>query len=500
MKYWIIILGLMTCKAYGQESGITLSEIDNRLSYKTTFDESLLPKARAASNTLIAYSIEKYFPPVGNQAATPSCVGWASAYYAMTAVKRIEKGIDHPVMSPWSVYNRYQQRKFKNPCSEGCMIEEVLNILDQEGTPTYNDYEFKSCAVDKSHQKYSNTLENWSRIGNSVSQIKSALLLNNPVVIAVPVMQSKYEWSLSSKYIDDLGILKLNSFEQSRSSGGHALCIVAYNDTLQGGAFKIINSWGTDWGLDGFCWLRYADLKYIAEAFALSPSSVLQRRNESAFITDQLSFVNTTDSTLYLSIAYETKTGMISRGWFSVSPHYRRKLDISDRLKNEIFWSALNEAGNTVPISCERNCQEIAVETSKAFELIHDKSNNEKISFLKYIPGNTEKQEEVAIEIINDNEKKEPTYGFIDNRTARNLIEMSKQWAGNTTLIDPLTSEIIIRDPEGKEEISVFILDENNKIQEVKGTPKKISKYKMLKFLSAANAQDYLKSNLVANK
>ena len=52
---------------------------------------------------------------------------------------------------------------------------------------------------------------------------------------------------------------------------GHALCIVGYDDDKYGGAFEIINSWGSRWGNDGYMWIRYEDFvhftKYAFEVF-----------------------------------------------------------------------------------------------------------------------------------------------------------------------------------------------------------------------------------------
>lgn len=39
------------------------------------------------------------------------------------------------------------------------------------------------------------------------------------------------------------------------SLGQHAICLIGYDDSK--GAFKFINSWGTDWGLDGYGWISY---------------------------------------------------------------------------------------------------------------------------------------------------------------------------------------------------------------------------------------------------
>jgi hypothetical protein len=51
-------------------------------------------------------------------------------------------------------------------------------------------------------------------------------------------------------------------------AGGHAMVVVGYDDHKfpnpknpadQQGAFKLMNSWGRNWGENGFIWIRYAD-------------------------------------------------------------------------------------------------------------------------------------------------------------------------------------------------------------------------------------------------
>ena len=45
------------------------------------------------------------------------------------------------------------------------------------------------------------------------------------------------------------------------SPGGHAMVVVGYDDTKYGGAFEIMNSWGSSWGNSGFIWVPYDDFK-----------------------------------------------------------------------------------------------------------------------------------------------------------------------------------------------------------------------------------------------
>jgi hypothetical protein len=54
--------------------------------------------------------------------------------------------------------------------------------------------------------------------------------------------------------------------------GGHAMCVIGYDDRKFGGAFQIMNSWGPQWGKDGVAWVRYGDFQqYVREAYGIDP-------------------------------------------------------------------------------------------------------------------------------------------------------------------------------------------------------------------------------------
>jgi hypothetical protein len=54
--------------------------------------------------------------------------------------------------------------------------------------------------------------------------------------------------------------------------GGHAMCVIGYDDRKFGGAFQIMNSWGPEWGQNGIAWVRYSDFKqYVREAYGIDP-------------------------------------------------------------------------------------------------------------------------------------------------------------------------------------------------------------------------------------
>jgi hypothetical protein len=53
--------------------------------------------------------------------------------------------------------------------------------------------------------------------------------------------------------------------------GGHALCVVGYDDNKYGGAFEVENSWGTAWGNGGFIWIPYPVFSdFVFEAYGIT--------------------------------------------------------------------------------------------------------------------------------------------------------------------------------------------------------------------------------------
>lgn len=57
-----------------------------------------------------------------------------------------------------------------------------------------------------------------------------------------------------------------------RGYGGHAMCIMGYDDNREGGSFQLMNSWSEDWGNRGTAWVRYKDIEFFTkEAYGLHP-------------------------------------------------------------------------------------------------------------------------------------------------------------------------------------------------------------------------------------
>jgi len=235
-----------------------------------------------------SYSLKKYAPPVGDQMIYGTCVGWATTYAGMTILENIElnrNGSDlkeEDCMSPSLTYDlcKLDTDSF---CADGTYVKAALNALVNFGSTSLSKYPY-SCKLlntklngvgrilsDTINQKQvkevlaaarQKRLSGFISAGgpNIVQNVKYYLSRNMPVVIGAEMYQSIQRNSVSGVWngaIDDF-------------PGGHAMCVIGYDDNKEGGAFEILNSWGEDWSAGGYIWFRYTDFaKVVDEAFAL---------------------------------------------------------------------------------------------------------------------------------------------------------------------------------------------------------------------------------------
>ena len=101
----------------------------------------------------------------------------------------------------------------------------------------------------------------------NVRALKEHLAKDAPVVIGMMVGQSFMQDMMGQELWQPQGM------DASQvGMGGHAMCVIGYDDRKFGGAFQIMNSWGPEWGKDGIGWVRYGDFKnYVREAYGIDP-------------------------------------------------------------------------------------------------------------------------------------------------------------------------------------------------------------------------------------
>jgi hypothetical protein len=95
----------------------------------------------------------------------------------------------------------------------------------------------------------------FTKLGDGLDAIKSALANRQPVAIAIRVYEN---FSRFKKRPADAGAdwLPTIPIPEGKDRGGHAVLLVGYDDTRQ--AFIVLNSWGEGWGGNGYAYLPYA--------------------------------------------------------------------------------------------------------------------------------------------------------------------------------------------------------------------------------------------------
>lgn len=212
-----------------------------------------------------AIDLSANFPTPGNQGGQGSCVGWATAYALKSFQERIEEQWDFSpatLFSPAWIYNQINGGQ-----DEGAYISEALALIVDKGAATwrsmpYDEWDFLTqpgpAAIEEA--KTFKGLE--YRTINGLQQFKAALANKQSIVIGIKVYDSFNQIAGSDAVYNTLS---------GPYQGGHAVTIVGYDDNRYGGAFKVINSWGLNWGDNGFFWIPYGKVSdIITQSYVLT--------------------------------------------------------------------------------------------------------------------------------------------------------------------------------------------------------------------------------------
>ncbi len=222
-------------------------------------------------------NLQKFAPNVGNQGEQGSCVAWSSAYGARTILESAKSGQpgEQLKFSPSFLYNQIGL----DGC-QGSYILRAMEFMTKQGAVPYNQFPYsdKDCTRQPDQQLIRDASQYRMRGFNRLSPgdrndavdlnaIKQNLSQGAPVVIGMMVGQS-FMQSMMGKDVWD----PAPGDDQMMGFGGHAMCVVGYNDKQYGGSFLIMNSWGPEWGNNGFAWVRYNHFRhFVREAYGLEP-------------------------------------------------------------------------------------------------------------------------------------------------------------------------------------------------------------------------------------
>lgn len=419
MKKFIFLLSLsfvLSLNSYAQLSRGCFKEVrDTTLTQKRHFNYS-----KGSGDVPTSYSLEKFAPKVMSQGNLSSCTAWSSAYCGMTILKRMETGnVNAEPYSPLNLYNRLKAVTSEDPChAGGCYVSDALNMLEDHGCAKFKDFD-NACGYTSASKYYSDKLYGFEELGVTTENIKTALSKNSPVVFVIQYYNDG--WGETKNLQDGVW----NGY-YSGPDGYHAMCIIGYDDHKGGsGAFQVMNSWGDDWGQNGFFWIKYKDLFHVDQAFMLKAdpdkvdksfvnsvinnNSTNNNSNNDQF-TDNTNNNNSNNNsnnnntqdnslwsgdeeqvfrvynecsvTAYVALSQYENGAWVNRGWYATQPGRYIDLEIGNRGQDDIYWLAINNSNDLVWQDSE-NGTDMCYDPTDAFT-IYDNANPDCPKYKKF--------------------------------------------------------------------------------------------------------------------
>jgi C1A family cysteine protease len=199
--------------------------------------------------------LRQYCSPIDDQGNLGSCTGNAIA----GAIDLLDRKTHNLQTRVSRLFIYYYERLIENDVNydAGAYIHDGITVGRTYGAPQetlwpYNISAYRTrpnntAIADAARRK----ITQYQSIANFTA-MKNALASGYPVIIGFNVYSS-FEGSVNT----NTGMMPYPNTRTESLLGGHAVCVVGYNDTLNGGRFICRNSWGTSWGNNGYFYMPY---------------------------------------------------------------------------------------------------------------------------------------------------------------------------------------------------------------------------------------------------
>jgi hypothetical protein len=210
--------------------------------YSASRDRQLPPKV----------DLRSYMTPVENQGNSNSCTAnaMAGAYEYLTN-RILGQSAD---VSRLFIY--YNARELDGDCSQdqGTYLKSCVKVLRKHGACSENTWSFNLDQIleqppKKAYKEAANfRVEDAARVEIDLYTMQSCLAEGYPFAFGLQLFSSFQQ-------AGSTGLVPMPDPDNEKHDGGHAMLCVGYSDVDQ--VFIVRNSWGADWGEEGYCYISY---------------------------------------------------------------------------------------------------------------------------------------------------------------------------------------------------------------------------------------------------
>jgi len=216
---------------------------------------------------LVSIDLSSQMPSVGNQGAEGSCVAWAMGYYHKTHTEWREQGwnvsLAQNQFSPAFLYNL-----INGGADAGAYFDDAMKCLVDLGcgnlalcpytAGSYTNWPSEDAFVWA--LPYRGAGQYYIDCSNDAGLTLIKTQLNNGYTVVLGInVYGNFD------NIGDYNNTYCVSQRTGSNRGGHGVTIVGYDDNMStadgAGAFKLVNSWGPNWGAAGYFWMSYVAVK-----------------------------------------------------------------------------------------------------------------------------------------------------------------------------------------------------------------------------------------------
>lgn len=260
------------------KTGLKINKFDSGKSTQLSnaLEKQLRVKGYSLANLppVLDYSGSPYLPTVGLQ-NEDSCVGWSVGYYLRTYQQArdigwdVKKGLqtnNAHVFSPSFVYNQINQG-----ADNGAYLSDAGELLKQKGAATLASFPYipgdytTQPGADIIQKAAPHKIREWGILYTSNDSMDFIIQKTKQYLNTGDILVAGSRIGFNFIYPMTLENGKSIIITDNYATNGHAYVVVGYDDNLltpEGrGAFKILNSWGKDWGDQGFSYITYQAFK-----------------------------------------------------------------------------------------------------------------------------------------------------------------------------------------------------------------------------------------------